>query len=174
MDEKVHIIRAEKAFEFKHTVSHPWNQDTIVPGTHLDRMVGLDRTRVYVIRFPAGGEASEFHSHQCEEEWIHILQGQGIIDVDGQEHLVGPGDFAGFPARSAAHQLKNPFGKSLVCLMGGERCEVNISDFPRLGKRLYRHRDSMEVYDTSDAEESGPANIDEVVAANYRKSLRHE
>ena len=101
-------------------------------------------------------------------------KGKGVIDVDGQEHLVGPGDFAGFPARSAAHQLQNPFGKSLVCLMGGERRDVNISDFPRLGKRLYRHGDAMEVYDASDAEESGPANIGEVVAANYRKSLRNE
>jgi len=32
----------------------------------------------------------------------------------------------------------------------------------------------MEVYDTSDAEESGPADIDEIVTTNYRKSLRNE
>ena len=82
MSEKVHIIRAEKAFEFKHTVSHPWNQDTIVPGTHLDRMVGLNRARINVIRIPAGGEASEYHAHQCEEEWIYILQGQGVSTLN--------------------------------------------------------------------------------------------
>jgi len=174
MTEKVHIIRAEKAFEFKHTMAHMWNPETIVPGTRLDRMVGLDRSRVTVVRIPAGGEASAYHAHQCEEEWIYVLQGQGVIDIDGQEHLLGPGDFAGFPARSAPHQLKNPFNKSLVCLMGGDRREVNIADFPRLGKRLFRHGDVMEVYDTADAEESGPANIDEVVSTNYRKSLKNE
>ena len=172
MIDKVHIIRAEKAFEFKHTISYPWNPDTIVPGTQLDRMTGLERTRINVVRIPAGGAASVFHSHECEEEWIYILQGQGVLDIDGQEHLLGPGDFAGFPARSAPHQLRNAGNKSLVCLMGGERSAVAISDFPREGKRLYRHGGIMEVYDTSDAVESGPANIDEIVTTNYRKSLR--
>ena len=174
MTDKVNIIRAEKAFEFKHTVSLPWNPDTIIPGTRLDRMVGLERTRVNVVRIPGGGEASVYHSHQCEEEWFYFLQGQGVIDIDNQEHLLGPGDFAGFPARSLPRQLKNPFNKSLVCLVGGERCPVNISDFPRLGKPLFRHGEIMEIYDTADAEESGPANLDEVVTTNYRKSLRNE
>jgi uncharacterized cupin superfamily protein len=174
MSEKIHIIRAEKAFEFKHTISHPWNPDTIVPSTQLDRMVGFERTRINVVRIPAEGEASVFHCHQTEEEWIYILQGQGVLDIDGQEHLLGPGDFAGFPAGSSSNHLKNPFGKSLVCLMGGERREVEITDFPRVGKRLFRHGDIMEVYDTSDAEESGPADIDEIVTTSYRKSLRNE
>ena len=103
-----------------------------------------------------------------------MLQGQGVIDIDDQEHLLGPGDFAGFPAGSCAHQLNNPFNKSLVCLMGGERCAVDVADFPRLGKRMFRHGDTIEVYDTADAEESGPANLDEVVTANYRRSLRND
>lgn len=173
MNEKTHIIRAEKAFEFKHTISHPWNPDSIVPGTQLDRMVGFERIRINVVRVPAGGAASVFHSHQCEEEWMYILQGQAVLDIDGQEHLLGPGDFAGFPERSTAHQLKNPFNKSLVALIGGEHSAVAISDFPHEGKRLYRHGDIMEVYDTSDAVESGPADIDEIVTTSYRKSLRN-
>ena len=174
MAEKVHIIRAEKAFEFKHTISHSWNPDTITPGTLLDRMVGLARTRINVVRVPPEGEASVYHSYLCEEEWIYILQGQGVLEIGDQEHLIGPGDFAGFPARSLPHQLKNPFNKSLVCLMGGERAPVSIADFPRQGKRLYRQGDDMEVYDTADAVESGPADLDEIVTDNYRKSLRNE
>ena len=172
-DDQVHIVRAEKAFEFKDTVSHPWNPETIVPGTQLDRLVGLQRCRMNVVRIPAGGQASVYHSHRCEEEWIYVLQGQGILDIDDTEHLLGPGDFAGFPAPSAPHQLKNPFSKILVCLMGGEKREIDISDFPREGKRMYRHGDNMEVYDTADAEETGPANIDEIVTTNYRKSLKN-
>ena len=173
MSEKVHIVRAEKAFEFKDTVSHPWNPETIVPGTQLDRLVGLKHCRVNVLRIPAGGAASVFHSHQVEEEWMYILQGQGILDIDGNEHLLGPGDFAGFPASSAPHQLKNPFGKILVCLRGGQHLDIDIADFPREGKRMYRHGDEMEVYDMADAEESGPANIDEIVSSNLRRSLKN-
>lgn len=172
MEDKPHIVRAEKAFEFRDTISHPWNPGTIVPGTQLDKLVGLQRTRVNVVRIPAGGEASLYHSHHCEEEWIYVLQGQGVVEIEESEHLIGPGDFVGFPAPSAPHQLRNPFNKSLVCLVGGERRDVDIADFPRLGKRMFRHGDNMEVYDTSDAEEVAPANLDEIVTNNYRRSLK--
>ena len=50
MGEKTHVIRAENAFEFKHTLSHPWNPDTLVPGTQLARLVGLQRTRQTLIQ----------------------------------------------------------------------------------------------------------------------------
>ncbi len=174
MDEKIHIVRAEKAFEFKHTVSDIWNPGSIVPGTQLGRMVGLERTRVTLLRIAPAGAASLYHANQCEEEWIYVLQGQGVIEVDETEHLLGPGDFAGFPAGSAPHQLRNPFGKSLICLSGGERLAVNIADFPRLGRRMFRHGDSMEVYDTSDAEEVAPANLDEILTNRYRRTLRKD
>jgi uncharacterized cupin superfamily protein len=171
MAEKNYIVRAEKAFEFKHTISHPWNPDTIIPGTQLDQMVGLKRMRINLVRIPGHAAASVYHSHQCEEEWIYVLQGQAVIEIDDTEHLLGVGDFVGFPAASAPHQLKNPLAKSLVCLLGGERRDVDISDFPREGKRMFRHGDRMELYDTADAEETGPADLDEIVTTNYRKSL---
>ena len=62
MAEKIHIIRAEKAFEFKHSVPHLWNPDSIVPGTQLDRLVGLERTRITVVRIAAG---SHFEGVDC-------------------------------------------------------------------------------------------------------------
>lgn len=174
MAEKTYIVRAEKAFEFKHTVSHAWNSGTIVPATQLDRLVGLARLRLNVVRIAPNSEASLYYSNQCEEEWIYILQGQGVIEIDDSEQLLGPGDFVGFAAPTPAHQLRNPFNKSLVCLMGGERRDVGIADFPRHGRRMFRHGDSMEVYDTSDAEEVAPANIDEIVTNNYRRSLKRD
>ena len=171
METKNPIVRAEKAFEFRHTVSHIWNPEAIVPGTQLDRLVGLQRSRVNVIRLPAGTNASLYHSRYCEEEWIYILQGQGVVEIDGTDHLLGPGDFAGFPTPSPPHQLRNPFNKSLICLLGGERREVDIADFPRHGKRMFRRGDHIEVYDTADAEEVAPADFDEYLTQNYRRSL---
>ena len=171
MEEKEPIVRAEKAFEFRHTVSHLWNPGAIVPATQLDRLVGLERTRVNLVRIIPGGEAALYHAHQCEEEWIYVLQGQGILEIDGTEHLLGPGDFAGLPAPAPPNQLRNPFAKSLVCLMGGERRDVDIADFPRLGKRMFRRGEHMEIYDTADAEEAAPADFDEYLTKNYRRSL---
>ena len=172
MSDKEFIVRAEKAFEFRETISHVWNPNAIVPGTQLDRLVGLERCRVNLIRLPSGSDASLYHSRHCEEEWIYVLQGQGVVEIDGVEQLIGPGDFVGFPAPSVPHQLRNPFPKSLVCLLGGERCEVDIADFPRLGKRMIRRGEHMEVYDTADAEETAPADFDEFLTHNYRRSLQ--
>jgi uncharacterized cupin superfamily protein len=171
-DDKDPIVRAEKAFEFRHTISHIWNPNAIVPGTQLDRLVGLERSRVTLVRLPAGRDASLYHSRLCEEEWIYVLQGQGVLEIDGAEHLLGPGDFAGFSAPSPPHQLRNPFAKTLLCLIGGERRDVDIADFPRLGKRMFRRGEHMEVYDTADAEEVAPADFDEFLTQSYRRSLK--
>ncbi|WP_292866232.1 hypothetical protein [Nostoc sp. LPT] len=32
-------------------------------------------------------------SHHCEEEWIYILSGQAIAEIDGEEFEVFPGNF---------------------------------------------------------------------------------
>lgn len=100
-----------------------------------------------------------------------MLQGQGVVEIDGAEHLIGVGDFVGFTAPSVPHQLRNPFNRSLVCLVGGERAEIDIADFPRLGKRMFRRGDHMEVYDTADAEEIAPADFDEYMTQSYRRSM---
>jgi uncharacterized cupin superfamily protein len=49
---------------------------------------------------------------------------------------VGPGDFMGFATPSVAHHLTNPYDEDLVYLMGGERSRVEVSSFPRAGKRI--------------------------------------
>jgi uncharacterized cupin superfamily protein len=75
-EEQTNIVRAEKAFEFRHAVTYPWNPGTIIAGANLDQMVGLTNTRIRVARLAPGNVASLYHSHTCEEEWIYILQGQ--------------------------------------------------------------------------------------------------
>lgn len=171
MQDKDPIVRAEKAFEFRDTIAQVWNPGAIVPGTQLDRIVGLRRSRVNLIRLTPGTAASPYHTRYSEEEWIYVLQGQGVVEIDGAEHLIGVGDFVGFAAPSVPHQLRNPFNRSLVCLIGGERAEIDIADFPRLGKRMFRRGDHMEVYDTADAEETAPADFDEFMTQSYRRSI---
>ncbi len=174
MAEKNHIIRAERAEEFKDTVTHPWNPDTVVAGTQLGRLADLQRLRVAVVRIPPGGEASVYHTYRVEEEWMYILSGKGVIVIGEQEYFLAPGDFVGFPAASPGRQLRNPFKEPLICLQGGEHRDVDITDFPRIGKRLFRHGDTIEIYDTADAEEVGPADLDEIVTTNWRRSLKKQ
>jgi hypothetical protein len=40
--------------------------------------------------------------------------------------------------------------------MGGENLDVEIADFPRLGKRMIRREGNIEIYDTSSAKSFGP------------------
>jgi hypothetical protein len=40
--------------------------------------------------------------------------------------------------------------------MGGENREMEIADFPRLGKRMIRNGEKIEIYNASDAKPFGP------------------
>jgi uncharacterized cupin superfamily protein len=169
-DDKTFIVRAEKAFEFRHVISHPWNPGTVVQGTNLDQLTGLTRSRIRVVRLGPGKVASLYHSQHCEEEWIYVLQGNGSVEIEEIEYQLGPGDFVGLAAPTAPHQLRNPSKKSLLCLMGGSRTDVDMAEFPRDGKRMLRRGENMEVYDTADAEETGPTNMDEQLLRNLRQA----
>jgi uncharacterized cupin superfamily protein len=126
---------AEAAF------AHPLNPDSDMHGVSLSEQVGLQRVGVHVVRIPPGKESAIFHSHRVQEEFFLILSGRGVAEIDDGTFEVGPGDFMGFPTPSAAHHLKNPFDEDLVYLVGGERGAVEIAEFPRLGKMVFRDGD---------------------------------
>lgn len=150
-DQKSFILRAEQIAANLQSFSHPWNQNSELLGTQLGRMVGLKRTGVNFVRVPPGRESFIYHSHYREEEWIYILSGHGVAEIDQKEFEVNPGDFMGFPTPSVAHHLRNTGDEDLVYLAGGEHLEVEIAEFPHLGKRMLRRGDSVEIYDYSDA-----------------------
>lgn len=156
MEERKFLVRADEVAGAAAPFSHPWNPNSELHGSRLGSMVGLSRVGVSWVRVPAGKESFVYHSHDREEEWVYILSGRGIAEIDDREYEVGPGDFMGFPTPSVAHHLKNPFDGDLVYLVGGESVDVEVADFPRLGKRMIRRRGSVEIYDTSDAREFGP------------------
>ena len=150
------LLRAAQITEQEDTISHPWNPNSSITGTLMSRSVGLKRTGVNLAKIPPGKESFIYHSHYREEEWIYILSGRGIAEIDGEEFEVGPGDFMGFPTPSIAHHLRNPFDQELVYLVGGENLDVEIADFPHLGKRMLRRSGEVEIYDVSDAKSFGP------------------
>ena len=154
-DKETLILRAEQIADSIQTFSHPWNPNSEISGAYLGRAVGLERTGVNFARVAPGKESFVYHSHYREEEWIYVLSGHGVAEIDGEEFEVGAGDFMGFPTPSVAHHLKNTGDEDLVYLMGGENLEVEIAEFPHLEKRMLRRRDSVEIYDTSDAKPFG-------------------
>jgi uncharacterized cupin superfamily protein len=61
-----------------------------------------------------------------------------------------------FPTPSVAHHLKNPFAEELTYLVGGESLDMDIADFPRLGKRMIRSGEKIEIFDIAQAQTFGP------------------
>ena len=154
-DGKKFILTSSEITEREQPFSHPWNPKSQLISVQLGRALGLNRTGVSIARIPPGKESFVYHSHQHEEEWLYILAGRGIAEIDGDEIEVGSDDFMAFPAPSVPHHLKNPFDQDLVCLMGGENREMEIADFPRLGKRMVRNGEKIDVYEVSDAKPFG-------------------
>ena len=137
------VLSAEQIADKSSVFRHPWNPKSELLGLGLGREAGLERTGITFARIEPGKESFVYHSHQREEEFLYILSGRGIAEIDDEEFEVSAGDFMGFPTPSAAHHLRNPFDEDLVYLMGGERREVEIADFPHQGMRMIRNGEEV-------------------------------
>ena len=155
-DAKRFILHSSEIREREQSFSHPWNPKSQLIGVQLSRALGLKRTAVSIARMPSEKESFVYHSHHHEEEWLYILSGRGVAEIDGEELEVGPGDFMAFPTPSVPHHLKNPFDQELVYLMGGENREFEVADFPRLAKRMVKSGENFEVYDMFNVKPFGP------------------
>lgn len=145
-----HLLRAADIAQKETTFNHPWNPKSQITGTHMSGIAGLRRSGVSLVRIAPGKESFAYHLHHREEEWIYILSGRGVAQIDGAEYELGPGDFVAFPTPSVAHNMSNPFTDELVYMMGGENLEHEIADFPTLGKRMIRLGPKVEIYNLAD------------------------
>jgi uncharacterized cupin superfamily protein len=126
--------------------SHPYNPASEIHGWSLSRAAGLGRIAVNLAWVPSGKESAIFHVHHREEEWLYVLEGRGVAEVDGGTHEIGPGDFLGYPP-GTGHHLRNGGDRDLLFLEGGEAIpDVEVADFPRLGRRMVRIGNRVAVY----------------------------
>ena len=150
VQKKKYLLKSGEIKKMQKKFSHPWNPKSEIIGARLGVNTGLKRTGVNIAAIPPGKESFVYHSHQFEEEWIYILSGNGVAEIDGKEHKVGPGDFIGFPAPGVAHNMRNDGKKDLVYLMGGENREHEMVEYPKLGRKLIRTEEKVEVLKVSD------------------------
>ena len=119
------------------TKVHRLNPNAVRSTLSLGDAVGLTHMGVHLVTILPGRDTTEYHRHWYEEEFLYVLSGQGTADIDGQLHAVGAGDFMGFGRNSVPHNLSNTGSEPLVCLVGGQRLENDVCDYPRQNKRLY-------------------------------------
>jgi uncharacterized cupin superfamily protein len=149
---KPSIIRAaDRTADNALSFSHPMNPSSEIHGHPLSRPAGLSRIGVWVVRLAPGKESFVYHRHRREEEYIFVLAGRCVVEIDDEKHEVGAGDFVGFP-EGTAHHVQNPFDEDVVYLSGGEQRDADVVDYPRLGKRMVRVGDRADVYTVAQAE----------------------
>jgi len=61
---------------------------------------------------------SEVHAHVVTEHVYYILQGRGIVELDGEKHLVEPHTFVHIPA-GVQHGIFNTGLEDLVFIVAG-------------------------------------------------------
>jgi uncharacterized cupin superfamily protein len=132
--------------------AHFLNSDAVRINKSLGDATGLKNIGVHLIAVPPGHRSSEFHAHPYEEECIYVLSGRGQATIGEATHRIGPGDFIGCPTNGVAHEMINDDAEPLVCLVIGQRLQQDITDYPRLGKRLYRHSGERDLVDLARVE----------------------
>jgi uncharacterized cupin superfamily protein len=135
-----------EALEGVHKV-HFLQPQAVRTNKSLGDAAGLQHLGVHLITVQPGHKSTEFHLHHYEEEAVYVLSGRGTAVIGEVRHTLGPGDFLGFPAHGAAHEMLAEGDEPLVCLVVGQRLAQDVCDYPRLGKRLYRNSGEWNLVD---------------------------
>lgn len=138
MGSRHHLSAADIAAIDERLVVHPLNANGQRLTRTLGDLAGLANVGVHLVRIESGRDTTEYHFHHAEDEFLYVLEGRGIAEIDGETVEVGPGDFLGFPAGGPAHTMRNPGPADLVYLMAGERRYGDVVDYPRVGRRLLK------------------------------------
>ena len=131
--------------EKQHT--HFLNKEAVRGNKPLGDAAGLKNLGVHLITVAPGSRSTEYHFHHYEEECVYVLTGYGTAVLGDQSHAIGPGDFLGHPIDHVPHEMINDGTEPLVCLVIGQRLTQDITDYPRKGKRLYRHSGARTLVD---------------------------
>lgn len=132
---------------------HQFNENAVRHTRSIGDLLGLAELGVHLVRLETGNDSTQFHFHHVDEEFVYILSGRGIAEIGETRHDIGPGDFMAFGRNSLPHNMHNPFQEDLVYLMGGSRSPIDICDYPRIGRRMYREHGVKQYIELEDLHE---------------------
>jgi len=98
----------------------------------LGDAAGLTQFGVNLLRLPPGKWSAQRHWHTAEDEFVYVLEGEGVLVTDAGEQALKPGDCAGFPAGAPnGHHIQNRSDRELVLLeVGSRRPAEDGCDYP--------------------------------------------
>lgn len=127
-------VEIAKLTERRHV--HQFNDNAVRLTRSIGEALGLERLGVHLIRLTSGRESTQFHYHECTEEFLYILSGRGIAEIGEESCEVGAGDFMAFGTPSLPHTMRNPFEEDLVYLVAGESKPFDVVHYPRIRRTM--------------------------------------
>lgn len=92
----------------------------------LGDLGGLDQFGVNLTRLAPGAASAHKHWHECEDEFIYMLEGEAVLVEDNGECVLKAGDAATFKAGAAnGHMLVNRSAADAVFLEVGTRADAD-------------------------------------------------
>jgi uncharacterized cupin superfamily protein len=93
--------------------------------------IGCEKIYANIDYVKPGAESVKYHSHSKQEEFFLIINGKGILRIDGKEILIKTGDVISKPAgKDIAHQFINNSSEILQILDVGTREEDDVITYP--------------------------------------------
>lgn len=98
--------------------------------TALGDLGGLTQFGVNLTRLKPGSASAHKHWHKNEDEFVYILEGEGVLVEDDAETILKAGDAATFKAGVAnGHMIVNKSAADVVFLEVGTRAEEELSSY---------------------------------------------
>lgn len=91
---------------FGGALSKPLVMPETAGSTHIDYRISMYQPKAYV----------EKHSHKVQEQVYHVIEGEGLMHIDGRDHVVRRHDFIYLPPGSI-HSIENTGTSDLVFLV---------------------------------------------------------
>ncbi len=92
---------------------------------------GLKNFGVVLTRIVPGGQSSFRHAHSHQDEFVYVLEGSPILEANGGEQQMKPGECVGFPAGTGdAHRFLNRTEKDVLLLVVGDRTAGDTASYP--------------------------------------------
>ena len=91
---------------FGGALSKPLVKPETAGSHHIDYRISMYQPKAYV----------EKHSHKVQEQVYHVIEGEGVMHIDGKDHVVRKHDFIFLPP-GIAHAISNTGLVDLVFLV---------------------------------------------------------
>ena len=96
--------------EFPHHFGGALSKPLVMPDTahsrHIDYRISMYQPKAYVAR----------HKHKIQEQVYHVIEGEGLMEIDGENHVVRKHDFIFLPP-GVEHAISNTGVGDLVFLV---------------------------------------------------------